>query len=120
MRNRITILIGTLTVFLFGVFLGGCVVAPTPISAVPSIVKPTVTDSIQVNGAPAKTKFNALVITYNTIDEKGTQQLSVRLDYEYLQSDGSTLKNMSQDVALSASEISTLTNFINSKMSMVK
>jgi hypothetical protein len=61
-------------------------------------------------------KFNALVVTYVQIDDKGGQKLNARLDYEYLQSDGSSLKNASSNIVLSTGDISTLTSFITSKM----
>lgn len=65
-------------------------------------------------------KFNALVVTYVSVDDKGTQKLNARLDYEYLQSDGSTLKNASQELTLTSGDSSTLTNFINSQMNVIR
>lgn len=65
-------------------------------------------------------KFNALVVTYVSTDDKGTQKLQARMDYEYLQSDGSSLKNASSSVTLSAGDITTLTSFITSKMAVIQ
>ena len=64
-------------------------------------------------------KFNALVVTYTT-DSIGTQKLQARMDYEYLQNDGTPLKNASSEMVLSSGDITTLTNFINAKMLVIR
>jgi len=65
-------------------------------------------------------KFNALVVTYVQIDDKGGQKLQARMDYEYFQSDGTPLKNASSEMVLLPQDITTLTTFINSKMGVIR
>lgn len=111
MKNRTILILATvLTLSLLGnvVFWGWY--ASTPVTGQTGLKTVTVNDI----------KFNALVVTYVSVDEKGTQKLNARLDYEYLQSDGSTLKNASQELVLSTGDTSTLTNFINSKMTAMR
>lgn len=111
MKSRtVLILAAVLTLSLLGniVFWGWY--ASTPVTGQTGLKTVTVNDI----------KFNALVVTYVTIDDKGTQKLNARLDYEYLQSDGSSLKNASQELVLTSGDTSTLTNFINSKMTSMR
>jgi hypothetical protein len=111
MRNRtLVILTAVLTLSLLGnvVFWGWY--ASTPVTGQTALKSVTVNDI----------KFNALVVTYVSTDDKGTQKLQARMDYEYLQADGSSLKNASSEMVLSSGDISTLTNFINTKMGVIR
>jgi hypothetical protein len=110
MNRKIVILAAILTLSLIGniVFWGWY--ATSPATGQTGLKTVTVNDI----------KFNALVLTYVTTDDKGTQKLNARLDYEYLQSDGSSLKNASQEITLTSGDITTLTNFINTKMTAMR
>jgi hypothetical protein len=110
MNRKIVILAAILTLSLIGniVFWGWY--ASTPVTGQTGLKTVTVNDI----------KFNALVLTYVIVDDKGTQKLQARLDYEYLQSDGSTLKNTSQELVLTSGDTSTLISFINSKMAIMR
>lgn len=110
MNRKTVILAAVFTLFLLGniVFWGWY--ASTPVTGQTGLKTVTVNDI----------KFNALVVTYVSTDDKGTQKLNARLDYEYLQSDGSSLKNASQEIVLTSGDTSTLTNLINSKMTAMR
>jgi len=111
MKNRtLVILAAVLTLSLLGniVFWGWY--ASNPVKAGTTI------KTVDVNDI----KFNALVVTYVQIDDKGGQKLQARMDYEYFQSDGTPLKNASSEMVLLPQDITTLTTFINSKMGVIR
>jgi len=109
MNRKLVILAAILTLSLLGniVFWGWY--ATNPVKAGTTI------KTVDVN----EIKFNALVVTYTT-DSIGTQKLQARMDYEYLQNDGTPLKNASSEMVLSSGDITTLTNFINAKMLVIR